>query len=144
MSETSCGSATRPSGVVQGLELVIRGAHLGPYCYPIPIGLLDRGLVTTDGIVTHDYGLEAWDEATCSVRMVQRGTTVATATIRVFLLFGLAAAAFLDAYLVTDVGGRWIEQFDASTRPVARVVPASTFSHIVVAFEELLERLAQT
>ena len=61
-----------------------------------------------------------------------------------FLLFGLAAAAFLDAYLVTDVGGRWIERFDAAARPVARVVPASTFSHIVVAFEELLERLAQT
>ncbi len=44
-------------------ELDIRGAHLGPYCYPIAIDLLDRGLVTSDGIVTHDYAFEDWDEA---------------------------------------------------------------------------------
>jgi L-iditol 2-dehydrogenase len=82
-----------PSGVTQGLELIrklgrfvefsvfghdtevdwsiigdrkeldVRGAHLGPYCYPIAIDLLTRGLVTSNGIVTHDYGLEQWDEA---------------------------------------------------------------------------------
>ena len=82
-----------PSGAVQGLELVrklgrfvefsvfghdttadwsiigdrkeldVRGAHLGPYCYPIAIDLLSRGLVTSNGIVTHDYPLERWDEA---------------------------------------------------------------------------------
>jgi MFS family permease len=44
-------------------ELDVRGAHLGPYCYPIAIDLLSRGLVTSKGIVTHDYTLEAWDEA---------------------------------------------------------------------------------
>jgi erythritol/L-threitol dehydrogenase len=44
-------------------ELDVRGAHLGPYCYPIAIDLLARGLVTSKGIVTHDYALEAWDEA---------------------------------------------------------------------------------
>lgn len=44
-------------------ELDVRGAHLGPYCYPIAIDLLSRGLVTSDGIVTHQYTLEAWDEA---------------------------------------------------------------------------------
>lgn len=44
-------------------ELDVRGAHLGPYCYPIAIDLLQRGLVTSDGIVTHDYPLERWDEA---------------------------------------------------------------------------------
>jgi threonine dehydrogenase-like Zn-dependent dehydrogenase len=44
-------------------ELDIRGAHLGPYCYPIAIDLLARGLVTSDGIVTHDYPLEEWDDA---------------------------------------------------------------------------------
>ncbi|HWL68458.1 MAG TPA: alcohol dehydrogenase catalytic domain-containing protein [Geminicoccus sp.] len=44
-------------------ELDIRGAHLGPYCYPIAIDLLSRGLVTSRGIVTHDYPLEEWDEA---------------------------------------------------------------------------------
>jgi erythritol/L-threitol dehydrogenase len=44
-------------------ELDIRGAHLGPYCYPIAIDLLHRGLVTSKGIVTHDFPLERWDEA---------------------------------------------------------------------------------
>lgn len=82
-----------PSGVVQGLSLVrklgrfvefsvfgkdttvdwsiigdrkeldIRGSHLGPYCYPIAIDLLSRGLVTSKGIVTHDYAFADWDEA---------------------------------------------------------------------------------
>lgn len=44
-------------------ELEVRGAHLGPYCYPIAIDLLARGLVTSKGIVTHGYTLEQWDEA---------------------------------------------------------------------------------
>ena len=44
-------------------ELDVRGAHLGPYCYPIAIDLLARGLVTSQGIVTHGYALEQWDEA---------------------------------------------------------------------------------
>ena len=44
-------------------ELDVRGAHLGPYCYPIAIDLLARGLVTSRGIVTHGYPLEDWDEA---------------------------------------------------------------------------------
>ena len=82
-----------PSGAVQGLELIrklgrfvefsvfgkdttadwsiigdrkeldIRGAHLGPYCYPIAIDLLRRKLVTSEGIVTHAYPLERWVEA---------------------------------------------------------------------------------
>jgi len=82
-----------PSGAVQGLELIrklgrfvefsvfgkattadwsiigdrkeldVRGAHLGPYCYPIAIDLLARGLVTSKGIVTHAYALEQWNDA---------------------------------------------------------------------------------
>jgi L-iditol 2-dehydrogenase len=44
-------------------ELDIRGAHLGPYCYPIAIDLLSRGLVTSNGIVTHDFAFADWDEA---------------------------------------------------------------------------------
>lgn len=44
-------------------ELDVRGAHLGPYCYPIAIDLLTRGLVTSRGIVTHRFPLERWDEA---------------------------------------------------------------------------------
>ena len=44
-------------------ELDVRGAHLGPYCYPVAIDLLARKRVTSEGIVTHDYPLERWDEA---------------------------------------------------------------------------------
>lgn len=44
-------------------ELDIRGSHLGPYCYPIAIDLLARGLVTSKGIVTHNYAIEQWDTA---------------------------------------------------------------------------------
>lgn len=44
-------------------ELEVRGAHLGPYCYPIAIDLLSRGLITSKGIVTHRYPLAQWDEA---------------------------------------------------------------------------------
>lgn len=44
-------------------ELDIRGAHLGPFCYPVAIDLLMRGLVTSKGIVTHGYALNDWDEA---------------------------------------------------------------------------------
>ena len=44
-------------------ELDVRGAHLGPYCYPIAIDLLSRGLVTSKGIVTHRYRLDEWDTA---------------------------------------------------------------------------------
>ena len=44
-------------------ELDVRGAHLGPYCYPVAIDLLRRGLVTSDGIVTDRYPLKDWDAA---------------------------------------------------------------------------------
>ena len=44
-------------------ELDVRGVHLGPYCYPIAIDLLSRGLVTSKGIVTHGYELPQWEEA---------------------------------------------------------------------------------
>jgi L-iditol 2-dehydrogenase len=44
-------------------ELDVRGAHLGPYCYPIAIDLLARGLVTSKGIVTHGFALEEWEQA---------------------------------------------------------------------------------
>jgi len=34
-------------------ELTIHGSHLGPYCYPIAIDMLRRGLLPMDRIVTH-------------------------------------------------------------------------------------------
>lgn len=44
-------------------ELNVLGAHLGPYCYPIAIDLLARGLMTSRGIVTHAFSLSEWEEA---------------------------------------------------------------------------------
>ena len=44
-------------------ELDIRGAHLSPYTYPVAIDLLERGLVTSKGIVTHSYKLSDWEAA---------------------------------------------------------------------------------
>jgi L-iditol 2-dehydrogenase len=44
-------------------ELDIRGAHLSPYTYPVAIDLLERGRVTSKGIVTHRYKLSDWKAA---------------------------------------------------------------------------------
>ncbi len=44
-------------------ELDVRGAHLGPYCYPVVIDLMTRGLLTSRGIVTHDFPLDDWERA---------------------------------------------------------------------------------
>jgi erythritol/L-threitol dehydrogenase len=45
-------------------ELDIRGAHLGGQTgYEVAIDLLERKLVTSKGIVTHELGLELFDEA---------------------------------------------------------------------------------
>ncbi len=61
-------------------ELDIRGAHLGPYCYPIAIDLLSRGLVTSCGIVTHNFAFADWDEAIKiansldSIKVLMKGT----------------------------------------------------------------------
>jgi threonine dehydrogenase-like Zn-dependent dehydrogenase len=44
-------------------ELDVRGAHLGPYCYPVVIDLMQRGLLTSRGIVTHDFTLADWEQA---------------------------------------------------------------------------------
>ncbi|NML34465.1 alcohol dehydrogenase catalytic domain-containing protein [Paraburkholderia antibiotica] len=44
-------------------ELDVRGAHLGPYCYPVVIDLMARGLVTSQGIVTHNFPLSDWEKA---------------------------------------------------------------------------------
>jgi threonine dehydrogenase-like Zn-dependent dehydrogenase len=36
-------------------ELNIHGAHLGPYCYPIAIDMLQKGLLPMDRIITHQF-----------------------------------------------------------------------------------------
>ncbi|MDP8161649.1 alcohol dehydrogenase catalytic domain-containing protein [Pasteurella skyensis] len=44
-------------------ELDIMGAHLGPYAYDVAIDLFDRGLVTSKGIITHQYSLDDYEDA---------------------------------------------------------------------------------
>jgi L-iditol 2-dehydrogenase len=44
-------------------EIDIRGAHLSPYCYPLAIKYLQRGLVRVDRIVTHNFPLSKFEEA---------------------------------------------------------------------------------
>lgn len=43
-------------------ELDVRGAHLSPRTFPVAIDLMARGLVTTDGIVTHELSLAEYEE----------------------------------------------------------------------------------
>jgi threonine dehydrogenase-like Zn-dependent dehydrogenase len=38
-------------------ELNIHGSHLGPYCYPVAIRMLEQGLLPMDEIVTHQLPL---------------------------------------------------------------------------------------
>ncbi len=44
-------------------ELNIHGAHLGPYCYPLAIDMLEKKQVPVEEIVTHAFPLEAYDDA---------------------------------------------------------------------------------
>ena len=43
-------------------ELNIHGAHLGPYCYPIAIDYLDRGLLEVDPLITHELPLGDFEQ----------------------------------------------------------------------------------
>ena len=43
-------------------ELNIHGAHLGPYCYPIAITMLEKGLLPMEHIVTHQLPLAHFRE----------------------------------------------------------------------------------
>ena len=49
------------------------------------------------------------------------------------------AEKLLAEYLGTDVPGIWIDVFDGEGRPDAKEVPASTFYHLMVAFDQLFQ-----
>ncbi len=44
-------------------ELNLYGAHLSPYCYEPVIEWIRNGILPTDGVVTHQFPLEKWEEA---------------------------------------------------------------------------------
>lgn len=51
-------------------ELNIHGAHLGPYCYPVAIDMLVKGLLPMDQIITHQLPLAAYQEG---INLVESG-----------------------------------------------------------------------
>jgi threonine dehydrogenase-like Zn-dependent dehydrogenase len=54
-----------------GKELDVRGAHLGPYMYPIAISLLAERRINMTGVVTHVLRLEEFERA---IRLVADAT----------------------------------------------------------------------
>jgi threonine dehydrogenase-like Zn-dependent dehydrogenase len=44
-------------------ELNIHGAHLGPFCYPLAMDMLQKGQVPVEDIVTHEIPLAQYDRA---------------------------------------------------------------------------------
>lgn len=51
-------------------ELNIHGSHLGPYCYPLAMDMLKKGLLPMDDIITHQLPLEQYLEG---IKLVAEG-----------------------------------------------------------------------
>ncbi len=62
-------------------ELTIHGSHLSPYCYPIAIDMLGKGLLPMDDIITHTLPLRDFQQG---IELVAAGTQ----SIKVALLPG--------------------------------------------------------
>jgi threonine dehydrogenase-like Zn-dependent dehydrogenase len=60
-------------------ELDIHGAHLGPYCYPIAIDMLEKGLLPMEHIVTHQLPLAAFEQG---IETVASGDTSIKVTLK--------------------------------------------------------------
>jgi threonine dehydrogenase-like Zn-dependent dehydrogenase len=58
-------------------ELNIHGSHLGPYLYPLAIQYLYEGQIKSDGVVTHKFPLEKFDEAMQKVHEAKDSLKVA-------------------------------------------------------------------
>jgi threonine dehydrogenase-like Zn-dependent dehydrogenase len=52
-------------------ELNIHGSHLGPYCYPVAIDMLAKGLLPMEHIITHQMPLTSFQEG---IDLVAAGT----------------------------------------------------------------------
>ena len=44
-------------------ELDLLGVHLSPFCYDTVIEWIGNGKLPTDGIVSHKFSLDDWEEA---------------------------------------------------------------------------------
>jgi len=60
-------------------ELTIHGAHLGPYCYPVAIDMLAKGLLPMEQIVTHRLPLAAFQQGIDLVAAGERSIKVTLA-----------------------------------------------------------------
>ena len=60
-------------------ELNIHGAHLGPYCYPIAIDMLAKGLLPMDRIITHSLPLADFQRG---IELVGKGTESVKVTLQ--------------------------------------------------------------
>jgi threonine dehydrogenase-like Zn-dependent dehydrogenase len=60
-------------------ELNIHGSHLGPYCYPRAVEMLQKGLIPADKIVTHQFPLAKFQEGIDLVKTADRSIKVALA-----------------------------------------------------------------
>ena len=59
-------------------ELNVHGSHLGPYCYPVAIRMIEQGLLPMDEIVTHRLPLADYQKG---IDMVVRGLTSVKVTL---------------------------------------------------------------
>lgn len=60
-------------------ELNIHGSHLGPYCYPIAINMLENELLPMDRIITHQLPLASFQEG---IDLVAAGDRSIKVTLR--------------------------------------------------------------
>jgi 2-desacetyl-2-hydroxyethyl bacteriochlorophyllide A dehydrogenase len=58
-------------------ELNLLGAHLGPYCYPRAIDMLQKGQIPADRIVTHQAPLATFNDSMALVKSAQKSIKVA-------------------------------------------------------------------
>jgi threonine dehydrogenase-like Zn-dependent dehydrogenase len=59
-------------------ELTIHGSHLSPYCYPIAIDILQKGLLPMDRIITHQLPLASFQQG---IDLVAAGTQSVKVTL---------------------------------------------------------------
>jgi threonine dehydrogenase-like Zn-dependent dehydrogenase len=60
-------------------ELDLRGAHLSPFCYPVAIKWLEKGLLPIDQIITHQLPLESFQYG---IDLVAKGSESIKVTLR--------------------------------------------------------------
>ena len=58
-------------------ELNLLGSHLGPYCYPRAVEMLQKGQIPADKIVTHQLPLSTFNESMAMVKAADRSIKVA-------------------------------------------------------------------